>query len=70
MLPHEPGATGTLFLPTEEMSRRNGLLYVVSMCIFMFAAPVVYVGVVQAALADKLGAVSYTHLTLPTKRIV
>ena len=54
--PNEPGATGTLFLPTEEMSRRNGLLYLVSMCIFMFAAPVVYVGVVQAALADKLGA--------------
>ena len=56
ILPNEFGGTDAPFLPTAEMSRHNGLLYVVSMCIFMFAAPVVYVGVVQAGLLDKLGA--------------
>jgi hypothetical protein len=41
---------------TPAMDRRNGLVF---LCTFMFlylAAPVVYVGVVQAALCDKLGA--------------
>lgn len=42
--------------PTAEMNHRNGLIFIVSSGMLFFAAPVVSVGVVQAALADKLGA--------------
>ena len=44
--------------------RRNGLLFGASNLLIYFAAPVVYIGVVQAALCDKLGA-SATFANLP-----
>ncbi len=44
--------------------RRNGLIFGGSNLLIYFAAPVVYVGVVQAALCDKLGA-SATVANLP-----
>ncbi len=44
--------------------RRNGLLFGASNLLVYFAAPVVYIGVVQAALCDKLGA-SATLANLP-----
>ena len=39
-----------------EANRRNGLIFIASSGLLFFAAPVIAVGVVQAALADKLGA--------------
>ena len=50
--------------PTPEISRHNGRLYILSNTLIYVAAPVVYVGVVQAALCDKLGA-SATVANLP-----
>ncbi|MBI4623202.1 MAG: hypothetical protein HY736_08290 [Verrucomicrobia bacterium] len=50
---------------TPELDRRNGWLYVWTMLLIYFAAPVVYVGVVQAAFCDKLGA-SATISNLPS----
>ena len=44
--------------------RRNGLIFGVSNLLVYFAAPVVYIGVVQAALCDRLGA-SATVANLP-----
>lgn len=44
--------------------RRNGRIFYVSYLLIYFAAPVTYVGVVQAALCDKLGA-SATVANLP-----
>ncbi len=41
---------------TPEADRKNGLIFIAHNGLLYFAAPVVYVGVVQAALADKLGA--------------
>jgi MFS family permease len=41
---------------TPEMDRTNGSIFFISYLLIYFAAPVVYVGVVQAALCDKLGA--------------
>ena len=38
------------------MDRHNGRLYILSNILVYLAAPVIYVGVVQAALCDKLGA--------------
>src|SRR5437899_3102229 len=49
---------------SPSVDRRNGLIFCVSYLLIYFAAPVVYVGVVQAALCDKLGA-SATIANLP-----
>ena len=46
------------------MDRHNGLLFIFSNSLIYVAAPVVYIGVVQAALCDKLGA-SATVANLP-----
>jgi hypothetical protein len=50
---------------TAEMDRKNGLLFLISFSLMYFAAPVVYVDVVQAVLCNKLGA-SATVANLPT----
>jgi MFS family permease len=42
--------------PTGAMDRRNGLIFLANFILIFLAAPVVYIGVVQAALCDKLGA--------------
>jgi MFS family permease len=47
-----------------EVDRRNALIFASTYLFIFFAAPVVYVGVVQAALCDKLGA-SATVSNLP-----
>src|SRR4051812_44602755 len=41
---------------TPEIDRINGSIFFISYLLIYFAAPVVYVDVVQAALCDKLGA--------------
>ena len=46
------------------MERRNGVIFFVSFVLIYLAAPVTYIGIVQAALCDKLGA-SYTIANLP-----
>ncbi len=46
------------------MDRHNGRLFILSNSLIYLAAPVIYVGVVQAALCDKLGA-STTVANLP-----
>ena len=51
-------------LITEEMTRRNARVFLISYLLIYFAAPAVYVGIVQAALIDKLGA-SATIANLP-----
>ena len=50
--------------PNSTTDRRNGLIFGASNLLIYFAAPVVYIGVVQAALCDKLGA-SATVANLP-----
>ncbi len=50
--------------PSAATDRRNGLIFGASNLLIYFAAPVVYIGVVQAALCDKLGA-SATVANLP-----
>ena len=49
---------------SPAMDRRNIFVFYQSYLLIYFAAPVVYVGVVQAALCDKLGA-SATVANLP-----
>lgn len=49
---------------TEEMTRRNGGIFLVSYILIYLAAPAVYIGIVQAALIDKLEA-SATVANLP-----
>jgi hypothetical protein len=49
---------------TAAMNRRNGLLFLICFSLTFFAAPVVYVDIVQAALCNKLGA-SATVASLP-----
>jgi MFS family permease len=49
---------------TPRMDRRNGLIFGIYNLLNYFAAPIVYVGVVQAALCDRLGA-SATIANLP-----
>lgn len=51
-------------LVTEVMDQRNSRIFYLSFLLIFFAAPAVYVGVVQAALCDKLGA-SATVANLP-----
>ena len=51
-------------LITEEMTRRNGAIFLLSFLLIYFAAPAIYIGIVQAALVDKLGA-SATMANLP-----
>ncbi|MFN0167605.1 MAG: MFS transporter [Bryobacteraceae bacterium] len=41
---------------TPEMERRNGRIFLISYVLIFFAAPVLYIGIVQAALCNKLGA--------------
>lgn len=41
---------------SAEMDRRNGLLFLICYSLLFFAAPVVYVDIVQASLCNKLGA--------------
>ena len=53
-----------LRLPNSRLDRRNGNLFFYSYLLIFLAAPVLYVGVVQAALCDKLGA-SATVANLP-----
>ena len=50
---------------SARIEERNGLIFFVSVALAYFAAPVTYVGIVQAALCDKLGA-SATVSNLPT----
>ena len=50
---------------TPETDRRNGWLYVWTQLLIYFSAPVIYVGVVQAAFIEKLGA-SATLSNLPS----
>ena len=50
---------------TAAMDRRNGLLFLICFSLTFFAAPVVYVDIVQAALCNKLGA-SATVASLPS----
>ena len=50
---------------TPRMDRKNSKIFAVSLILIYFASPVVYVGIVQAALCAKLGA-SYTIANLPT----
>ncbi len=49
---------------TEEMTRLNGGIFLVSYLLIYFAAPAVYIGIVQAALIDQLEA-SATLANLP-----
>lgn len=49
---------------TEEMTLRNGGIFLVSYLLIYFAAPAVYIGIVQAALIDQLEA-SATLANLP-----
>lgn len=49
---------------TPAMERRNGILFFCSYVLIYLAAPVTYIGIVQAALCDKLGA-SYAVASLP-----
>ena len=49
---------------TPEIERRNGRVFVWTQLLVYFSAPVLYVGVVQAAFCDKLGA-SATVANLP-----
>ena len=51
-------------LITPEMDRHNGSIFFISYLLIFLAAPVIYVGVIQAALCDKLGA-SATIANLP-----
>ena len=51
-------------LITEEMTRRNGAIFLLSYLLIYFAAPAIYIGIVQAALIDQLGA-SATMANLP-----
>ncbi|HZT30180.1 MAG TPA: MFS transporter [Bryobacteraceae bacterium] len=50
---------------TPAMNRRNGLLYLLMYLLIYLAAPVSYIGVVQAALCDKLGS-NATIANLPS----
>lgn len=50
--------------PSPELDLRNGRVYLVNYLLLFLAAPVIYVGVVQAALCNKLGA-SATLSSLP-----
>ncbi|MEO6875619.1 MAG: hypothetical protein ABI222_12440, partial [Opitutaceae bacterium] len=50
---------------TPELDRRNGRIFVWTQLLIFFSAPVLYVGVVQAAFCDKLGA-SATVANLPS----
>ncbi len=49
---------------SRELDRRNGRVYLVNYLLIFLAAPVMYVGVIQAALCNKLGA-SATLASLP-----
>ena len=63
----KPDATGSAAygnLITEEMTRHNARVFLISYLLIYFAAPAVYIGIVQAALIDKLGA-SATMANLP-----
>ncbi|MBM3803770.1 MAG: MFS transporter [Acidimicrobiia bacterium] len=66
---HPPDAPAEVSVPlsqvTPEMDRRNAIIFFVSYLLIYFAAPVVYVDVVQAALCDRLGA-SATIANLPS----
>ena len=53
-----------LHLPNSRLDRRNGNLFSYSYLLIFLAAPVLYVGVVQAALCDRLEA-SATVANLP-----
>ncbi len=50
---------------SPELDRRNGLIFIWTQLLVYLAAPVLYVGVVQAAFCDKLGA-SATVANLPS----
>src|SRR6478736_2564709 len=50
---------------TPAMSRRNGLLFLLIYACIYLAAPVSYIGVVQAGLCDRLGA-NATIANLPS----
>ena len=49
---------------TTEIDRRNGIVFIVMELLIYFTAPVLYVGVVQAAFCERLGA-SATISNLP-----
>jgi len=60
----ESHGAGIAPVVTPDIERRNSLIFMLSWLLTYFAAPVLYVGVVQAALCDKLGA-SATIANLP-----
>jgi hypothetical protein len=61
MKPGEPASPAA----DAALDRRNGNLFVLTQLLTYFSAPVLYVGVVQAAFCDKLGA-SATVANLPS----
>ncbi|MBS0662979.1 MAG: hypothetical protein JSR48_06920 [Verrucomicrobia bacterium] len=58
-------ADPTVSALTPAIERRNGLIFIWTQLLIYFSAPVLYVGVVQAAFLDKLGA-SATVANLPS----
>ncbi|MCY3778243.1 MAG: hypothetical protein OXH11_19875 [Candidatus Aminicenantes bacterium] len=56
--------SGVAAMVTPAMDRYNGRILILKSFLIYFAAPVVYIGIVQAALCDRLGA-SATVANLP-----
>ena len=62
--PEREAVSGGAAVATAAMDRYNGRILILKSFLIYFAAPVVYVGIVQAALCDRLGA-SATVSNLP-----
>ena len=58
------GTSQAVTVVTEADESRNGWAFTICYAFIYLAAPVLYVGVIQAALCDKLG-VSRTLASLP-----
>ena len=54
---------------TPAMERNNGIIFFLSYILIYLAAPVTYIGIVQAALIDKLGA-NHMIASLPTSLVL
>ena len=54
--PEREAVSGGAAVATAAMDRYNGRILILKSFLIYFAAPVVYVGIVQAALCDRLGA--------------
>ncbi len=55
--------------PTPAMEHHNGIIFFLSYILIYLAAPVTYIGIVQAALIDKLGA-NYMVASLPASLVL